>query len=136
METTVQIEELLKSLRELADDKRLYPFPSEDCQLLFPERGDAFQEFTGLLGLYAIDLGGYAKYPQQLLSLSVAEREAVTRKFQKDFFESYPHFKHTRSLITELRTPTLFFQLVIFEKMRIRLLDLLKRLKVSEIEKS
>ena len=92
---------------------------------MIPTKGEYFEVFTGLVEVYSIDLGGYAHFPDQLLSLSRQKRSEVRSKYEKSFFEKYPDYKKIEPLITQSNTPSLYLQLSIFEQMRIRLLEII-----------
>lgn len=112
-------------LKDLANDKRLYPFPREDCKKLIPEGGEYYEDFVTLLDLYGIDMVGRSKFPQRILKLPHAEQRTLYSDLREPFFDKHNQYKKVQTLVTASKTPALFAQLSVYEQMRVTLLEVL-----------
>jgi hypothetical protein len=121
----VRPEDLLARLKDLAHDKRLYPFPRKDCKNLIPEGGKYYEDFVTLLDLYGIDMVGRGKFPWRILKLSDQEQRTLYTDLQESFFDKHPQYKKVQTRVTESQTPRLFAQLSVYEQIRQTLLKLL-----------
>lgn len=119
-----RINQLIKRLQHLGSDRRIYPFPGEDCRTLIPDGGKYYHDLVTLLDLYSIDIVGYSKFARRICNLSPEKRKALEADLRDSFFDKHPEYKVLQERITENETPHLFEVLSLFEQMRLALLEL------------
>jgi len=126
-----ELEEKLKILQELYKSDFLHPFPHQDCRKILAENGGEFEDFIPSLDLYFSDVAGYCSWGKKISSWSVEKVNNVKAELQKTFFQRFPKFSDLQSKITENETPNLHSQLLIFDLMRLTLLDILSEIKTE-----
>jgi len=115
-------------LRRIFKEELGKPFPYEDCRRVMEEAGMKGAALIPDLDLYLSDLASYASWGKKILDWS---RESILEarvKMEKSFFELHPKYLPLASLITEMKTPDLAFQMALYEKLRIEILNLLSQL--------
>lgn len=119
-----RIKQLIKRLQSLASDRRIYPFPGNDCRALIPEGGKYYHDLVTLLDLYSIDIVSYSKLAKRICNLPPEKIKALEADLRSSFFDKHPEYKLLQKRITENETPHLFEVLSLFEQMRLSLLEL------------
>ena len=123
-----QVEEKLKILRELYQSDFLRPFPYQDCRKILLAEDN---EFIPSLDMYFSDIAGYCSWGKGILSWSAEKIDEAKNRLQISFFQKFPKFESLKSKISDTETPKLYNQMLIYELMRLTLIDIL-----SEIERA
>ena len=135
----IEVEEKLKILQELYKSDFLHPFPHEDCRKILRRHDNRFELLVPCLDVYFSDVAGFCSRAKRISDWSFEENESATGKMRKSFFERFSQFSDLKPEITEKETPKLYNQLLIYDLMRLTLLDVLSEIrneKHSEMTKT
>lgn len=114
----------------------LYPFPYDDCRKLVAEKGKAFEGLEPSLDAYFAEVAGLCSWGKRSLTWSELKIDEYGSKLRKSFFQKYPAFASLEASIRSEDTPKLFNQLLIYDLMRLTLLDILPDIKKARAETS
>lgn len=134
-----EVEKKFKILQSLYRADLLNPFPYADCRKLLAENGENHEELIPALDAYFSNIAGLCIWGNRSLKWTDNEIAEYASLLRKSFFKTYPEFASLESSITDKNTPTLFNQLMIYDLMRLTLLDILpdiKKAKHSKTQKS
>ena len=123
-----ELKEKLRILQELYKSDFLRPFPYEDCQKILAKIGVEFEDFIPSLDVYCSDVAGYCSWGERMDGWSIEKNESVKNQLQKSFFQRFPRFSDLQSKISEKETPKLYNQLLVYDLMRLTLVDILAEL--------
>ena len=127
-----EIEEKLKILQELYRGGLLYPFPHQDCRKIVSENEDDFEGFIPSLDIYFSDIAGFCSYGNRIKSWSMEEVEDAENQLNKSFFYRFPKFSELKIRINSKETPMLHNQLLIYDLMRLTLVDVLSEIRIGK----
>lgn len=123
------VQKKLEILRSLYKADLLNPFPYEDCRKLLGDRRGEFEDFIPSLDTYFADIAGLCSWGKGSLNWTDEYIKQYEPKLRQSFFQEFPAFASLEISINETNTPTLFNQLLIYELMRMTLLDILPDIK-------
>ena len=126
-----ELEEKLKILQELYKSDFLHPFPYQDCRKLISQNNYELKDFVPSLNLFCSEVAGYCSWGKRIVSWSIEKIEIVESQMQKSLFDRFPQYTELKSRITEQETPTLYNQLLIYDLMRLTLVDILSEIKTA-----
>jgi hypothetical protein len=122
-EAHLQAEALAEEVKRIYDEEEGDPFPYEGCRWLKSEFGD-FEGLTPDLNTWQMDVAGHSSLGKKVLSWP-AEKVLQSRgALSLSFFEKHPEYALLERHITESETPDLFDKLRLYERMRMKLLEL------------
>lgn len=124
-----EIEEKLKILQEFYKIDFLRPFPLEDCRSILSDGDKKFTDFIPSLDIYFSDIAGYCSWGRRIEKWSDEQIKEAKNRLGMSFFQRFGKFSALKGEINEHRTPRLYSQLLIFDLIRLTLLDIF-----SEIE--
>ena len=127
-----EIQEKLEILQSLYKADLLNPFPYDDCRKLLADKNGEFEDLIPCLDLYFSDIAGYCSWGKRSLDWTGEKNEEVKRQLQKSFFQKFPQYISLKPHINESNTPKLFNQFLIYDLMRLTLLDILSEQKTIE----
>jgi hypothetical protein len=84
-----------------------------------------FDDLIPLLDAYFAGIAGLCSWGERSLNWSEEFIDEYTPLLKKSFFQKFPVFTPLEALITEKNTPKLFNQFLIYDLMRLTLLDIL-----------
>lgn len=134
-----EVQKKLEILQLLYKADLLNPFPYDDCRKLLADKKKEFEDFIPSLDMYFSDISGLCSWGKRSLKWTDDQLEEFTPQLQKSFFQKYPEFAPLEPSITDKNTPKLFNQLLIYDLMRLTLLDILpdiKEVKNAQTQKS
>lgn len=120
-----EVQKKLEILQSLYKADLLYPFPSDDCQKLLAENGVEFEALIPSLDIYFSDVAGLCSWGKRSFKWTDEFISEFKPTLQKSFFQRFPLFAPLESSINESNTPKLFNHLLIYDLMRLTLLDIL-----------
>jgi len=126
-----EIEEKLEILQELYKSDFLQPFPYADCRKILSRSDNQFEDLIPCLDIYFSDVAGFCSHAKRISCWSFEENENAEKQMQKSFFVRFPKFSALKSKITDQETPTLYNQLLIYDLMRLTLVDILSEIKTG-----
>ncbi len=126
----------LEILRMLYKTDLLHPFPYDDCRRLLADNGKGFKDLIPSLDAYFSDVGGLCSWGKRSLNWSHEDIDKHAFILRESFFEKYPVFAPLEISIKDKDTPTLFSQLLIYDLMRLTLLDILPDIKKARTTSS
>jgi len=127
------IEEKLKILRKLYRSDLLNPFPYSDCRKILTEKDE---DFIPCLDIYFSDIAGYCSWGKQILSWSNEKTIETKNNLQKSFFQKFPAFSEVSLKISDKETPQLYNQILIYDLMRLTLVDILSEIEAERVAQS
>lgn len=125
---TITVDELATELLSLYKEEYRGPFPYTDSRKLVSEDAERYQDLVPDLNVYFYQIASHCNGVKKVLKW---QRERLLESqtwLAKSFFEAFPKYKPLESLITESNTPDLYSRMILCEKLRAKLLDLLSRL--------
>ena len=122
----------LEILQLLYKTDLLYPFPYDDCRKLLADKGRDFEDLIPSLDAYFSDIAGLCSSGKRSLKWSYEEIDKHASILQKSFFQKYPVFAPLQIEIRDKDIPTLFSQFLIYDLMRLTLLDILPDIKKAK----
>ncbi|MGH9769185.1 MAG: hypothetical protein ACREAB_17295 [Blastocatellia bacterium] len=126
--TPQTMKESAAELRRIFTEELGKPFPYEDCRRVMDEAGMKDSALIPDLDLYLSNLAGYASWGKKILDWPREKMLEARARLTKTFFELHQQYLSLAPLITETKTPDLAFQMALYEKLRIEMLDLLSKL--------
>lgn len=123
-----ELEEKLKILGKLYKSEFLQPFPHQDCRKISSD-----ENFVPSLDLYFSDIAGYCSWGVKIKKWDGEKIEIAKRHLQNSFFQRFVGFSELKLKINEKQTPQLFNQKLIYDLMRLTLLDILSEIKTNQI---
>ncbi len=130
------VEEKLKILQELYKSDFLQPFPYQDCHKLISQNNSELKDFIPSLDLFCSEVAGYCSWGKRIVSWSVEKIETVESQMRNSLFDRFPQYINLKSKITEQETPTLYNQLLIYDLMRLTLVDILSEMKTGRLSQT
>jgi hypothetical protein len=127
------IEEKLKILQKLYRSDLLNPFPYSDCRKILLEKDE---DFIPCLDIYFSDIAGYCSRGKRILSWSNEETTEAKNRLQKSFFQKFPAFLEVSLKINGKETPQLYNQILIYDLMRLTLVDILSEIEEERVAQS
>ncbi|MGI8885080.1 MAG: hypothetical protein ACR2IA_12635 [Pyrinomonadaceae bacterium] len=127
------IEEKLKILQKLYRGDLLYPFPHSDCRKILSEKD---RDFIPCLDIYFSDIAGYCSWGKKILLWSYKEIAEAKNKLQNSFFQRFPAYSEVSLKINSKNTPQLYNQILIYDLMRLTLIDILSEIEEERIAQS
>ena len=125
-------DEKLKILRKIYKSDFLQPFPYQDCRKILQRTDAGFEDFIPSLDVYFSDVAGYCSSGKRIDDWSIEKIEKAENQMQKSFFDRFSRFSELKSAITERETPQLYNQLLIYDLMRLTLIDILSEIKTEK----
>ena len=122
----------LEILQLLYKTDLLYPFPYDDCRKLLADKGRDFEDLIPSLDAYFSDIAGLCSSGKRSLKWSYEEIDKYASILRKSFFQKYPVFARLQIEIRDKDIPTLFSQFLIYDLMRLTLLDILPDIKKAK----
>lgn len=119
------VEELMRELYHLYEEKCSTPFPHAGCRDLLQEMEGQYDLFVPHLDLYFLNIAGYCFSAKKIVKWPIEEIEKVLVDLKETFFEKHPQYAALEPLITESRVSDLYQALGIYEEMRKKLLEIL-----------
>jgi hypothetical protein len=126
-----EIEDKLKILQELYRGEFLYPFPHQDCRKIVSENEDEFDGFIPSLDVYFSGIAGFCSHGSRIKSWSMEKIADAENQLNKSFFYRFPKFSELRNRINKKETPMLHNQLLIYDLMRLTLVDVLSEIRTG-----
>lgn len=127
------IEEKLKILQKLYRSDLLNPFPYGDCRKILLEKDE---DFIPCLDVYFSDIAGYCSWGKRILSWSNEKTIETKNGLQKSFFQKFPAFSEVALKISDKETPQLYNQILIYDLMRLTLVDILSEIEEERVAQS
>jgi hypothetical protein len=136
-------EELAAEVKRLYEEEARLPFPYDGCRTLLEGNEDEFEgfipnldlyfedEFEGFipnLDLYFMDIAGYCSSGTAILKWPEDKVREAQSRICLTFFELYPQYGVLKNFISESAAPDLYEDLMLYEEMRSKLLELFSRL--------
>ena len=134
-----EVQKKLEILQSLYKADLLNPFPYDDCRKLVADKENDFEGLIPCLDTYFSDIAGLCSWGERSLSWTDEYIGKFGPDLQKSFFQKFPVFAPLEASINEKNTPRLFNQFLIYDLMRLTLLDILpdiKKAKKSKEQKS
>jgi len=116
--------ELIKQLN-LLYKQCLSPFPREDIHFL-QDNHNASENLYFDFNDYSMTLAGYSSWSFNTLKWQGEWLENVKSFLSCNFFEQYPQYEKLKIFINEQDTPKLYKDLVLCEKLRAKLLEIVE----------
>lgn len=123
-----ELEEKLKILGKLYKSEFLHPFPHQDCRKISSD-----ENFVPSLDLYFSDIAGYCSWGIRIKKWDGEKIEIAKKQLQNSFFQRFVGFSELKLKINEKQTPQLFNQMLIYDLMRLTLLDILSEIKTNRM---
>jgi len=121
-------EELAAEVKRLYEEEARLPFPYDGCRTLLEGNEDEFEGFIPNLDLYFMDIAGYCSSGTAILKWPEDKVREAQSRICLTFFELYPQYGVLKNFISELAAPDLYEDLMLYEEMRSKLLELFSRL--------
>lgn len=122
------LEERADKLLRLYEERNRGAFPYADCRRLLREDERRYKDLIPDLDMYFSNIAGYCSWGGRISKWSKEKIRDVQERISKPFFQKHPQYKPLEPLITEISTPDLYARLVLLEKLRAELLELLSQL--------
>jgi len=123
-----RIEELAAEVKRLYEEEARLPFPYDGCRTLLEGNEDEFEGFIPNLDLYFMDIAGYCSSGTAILKWPEEKVREAHGRISLTFFELCPLYCALQNFISESATPDLYEDLMLYEEMRSKLLELFSRL--------
>lgn len=123
-----EIQEKLEILQSLYKADLLNPFPYDDCRKLLANKNGDFEDLIPCLDLYFSRIAGYCSWGKRSLNWTSEKIEETRHGLRQSFFQKFPKYAALKSSINEKNTPELFNQLLVYDLMRLTLLDVLSEM--------
>lgn len=127
------IEEKLNILRKLYQSDLLYPFPYNDCAKISAKDDD---DLIPSLDLYFSDIAGFCSWGKRILLWSNEQSGIAEDTLRKSFSQRFPAFTEVFKLINDKETPQLYNQILVYDLMRLTLIDILSEIENEKINRS
>lgn len=127
-----EVNKKLEILQSLYRADLLNPFPYDDCSKLLANTSKEFEGLIPSLDTYFADIAGLCSWGKRSFNWTDEYIKKYERKLQKSFFQEFPEFSSLEKLISDKYTPKLFNQLLIYDLMRLTLLDILPDIKEAK----
>ena len=121
-------EELAAEVKRLYEEEARLPFPYDGCRTLLQGNEDEFEGFIPNLDLYFMDIAGYCSSGTTILKWPEEKVREAQSRISLTFFELCPQYCALQNFISESATPDLYEDLMLYEEMRSKLLELFSRL--------
>ena len=121
-------EELAAEVKRLYEEEARLPFPYDGCRTLLEGNEDEFEGFIPNLDLYFMDIAGYCSSGTAILKWPEDKVREAQSRICLTFFELYPQYGVLKNFISESAAPDLYEDLMLYEEMRGKLLELFSRL--------
>jgi hypothetical protein len=121
-------EELAAEVKRLYEEEARLPFPYDGCRTLLEGNEDEFEGFIPNLDLYFMDIAGYCSSGTAILKWPEDKVREAQSRICLTFFELYPQYGVLKNFISESAAPDLYEDLMLYEEMRSKLLELFSRL--------
>ena len=121
-------EELAAEVKRLYEEEARLPFPYDGCRTLLEGNEDEFEGFIPNLDLYFMDIAGYCSSSTAILKWPEDKVREAQSRICLTFFELYPQYGVLKNFISESAAPDLYEDLMLYEEMRSKLLELFSRL--------
>lgn len=128
-----QIREKLEILRELYGSDFLRPFPYQDSRKILAE---SESDFIPSLDMYFSEIAGYCSWGKRVLSWSSEKNIEAQKRLKLSFFQKHPKFARLKLKINDNETPKLYNQMLVYELMRLTLIDILSEIETERIYKT
>ncbi len=121
-------EDLCSAADEIERDYRGLnaPFPYADCRKLLSRFPELPRELISDLDYHFSTIAGYASRGRRLLRLNGADLEQARNAIARSFFEKHQEYRILEAEIAVETTPDLFRELESTEKIRMKILELLR----------
>ena len=124
-----EVGEKLEILQKLYKSDFLHPFPYEDCRKITRQTANQNDDLVACLDVYFSDVAGFCSWGKRMEKWSAEKTTDTEIRLNKSFFDRFPKLSEFKSKINEQETPTLYNQLLIFDLMRLTLMDILSEMK-------
>ena|SRR5205807_5082712 len=131
-----EVQEKLEILQALYKADLLNPFPYDDCRKLLADKNGDFEDLVPCLDTFFSNIAGLCSWGKRSLTWTDEELERIGPQLQKSFFQKFPAFAPLEASISEKSTPKLFDQLLIYDLMRLTLLDILQDIKEAKKDRT
>ncbi|SRR5258706_1684558 len=131
-----EVQKKLEILQSLYKADMLNPFPYDDCRKLVADKKNEFEGLIPSLDMYFSDIAGLCSWGERSLKWTDEYIDKFGPLLQKSFFQKFPVFAPLEAAINEKNTPRLFNQFLIYDLMRLTLLDILPDIKEAKEQKS
>jgi len=121
------IQRLITELTQLYEETHA-PFPYSGCRKLLSEAGQHGEDLISDLDMYFSELAGYCSWGERILKWPREKIRHVCLRASRTFFEKHPQYEHLSPWINETNSPDLHSRLILYERMRNKLLELLSLL--------
>jgi hypothetical protein len=119
-----KIRELIHEL-DAYDEQRRQPFPREDCRKITEGDSDKELDLVGDLNTYDMTITGSISWGEKIVDWPSEKINRLLKYTNKPFFEAFPEYKFLEPLITKTNTPDLYEDILLHEKIRLVLIELL-----------
>ncbi len=127
-----EVQKKLEILQSLYKTDMLNLFPYDDCRKLVAGKINEFEDLIPCLDIYFSDIAGLCSWGERSLNWTDEYIDEFSPSLQKSFFQKFPVFAPLEASITEKNTPKLFDQFLIYDLMRLTLLDILPDIKKAK----
>jgi len=123
----VKAEEIASEAARIYEEEARLPFPCDDCRWLRNEFEveDELEGFIPDLSLWFSDVAGYCSWGKRILNWSEEKLKGTREFLSSSFFDWHPEYGVLERAITEENTPDIYEDLLLYERMRKKLLEVM-----------
>lgn len=122
------VSDSLDKLIALYKNSQKASFPYEGCRKLLEQSDSVYEHLISDLDLYFSEIAGYCSWGKRIPKWPREKMEVALKRLSVSFFAIHPQYKPLEKLISEVNTPDLHRDLLLYEDLRSLLMKILSSL--------